>query len=223
MPGARILHPKYSTLDHSGLVVPEERTVTKRKVSNPLALAVMACLAERPMHPYEMATTLRDRAKDESIKLNYGSLYNVVESLQRHGLIEPRETVKDARRPERTIYCLTDAGSHEFTDWLTELVSTPVKEYTQYEAGLSLLAGLDPDDAVVALELRCRHLEQEIAGMDSIRQLATSQELPRLFWIEAEYRTAQQEAELEWTRKLITDISGATLEGIEFWRTYHQG
>src|SRR5690348_16815496 len=128
MAGARILQTKYSPRIPPGPTEVPEPAVTKRKVSNPLALAVMACLAERPMHPYEMATTLRDRAKDESIKLNYGSLYNVVESLQRHGLIEPRETVKDGRRPERTIYGLTEAGSHEFVDWLTELVSTPVKE-----------------------------------------------------------------------------------------------
>ena len=105
---------------------------------------------------------------------------------------------------------------------MTELVSTPVKEYTQFEAGLSLIAGLSPDDAVTALELRCRHLEHEIAQMESIRQLASSQELPRLFWIEAEYRTRQQEAELEWTRKLAAEISEGTLEGLELWREFHQ-
>ena len=30
--------------------------------SNPLALAVLVCLYERPMHPYEVAQTLRLRA-----------------------------------------------------------------------------------------------------------------------------------------------------------------
>jgi len=30
-----------------------------RSISNPLALAVLACLHERPMHPYEVAQTLR--------------------------------------------------------------------------------------------------------------------------------------------------------------------
>jgi DNA-binding PadR family transcriptional regulator len=30
---------------------------------NPLALAVLALLFERPMHPYEMAATLRQRHK----------------------------------------------------------------------------------------------------------------------------------------------------------------
>ena len=52
-----------------------------RSTSNPLALAVLACLSERPMHPYEMASTMRERGKEQSIKLNYGSLYTVVDSL----------------------------------------------------------------------------------------------------------------------------------------------
>ncbi len=50
--------------------------------SNPLALAVLACLFERPMHPYEVAQTLRHRAKHESVRLNYGSLYDVVDALE---------------------------------------------------------------------------------------------------------------------------------------------
>ncbi|HEX9412009.1 MAG TPA: PadR family transcriptional regulator, partial [Ktedonobacterales bacterium] len=111
--------------------------MTKRKVSNPLALAVLACLMERPMHPYEMATTLRERGKDQSIKLNYGSLYTVVEALQQHELIVAQETERAGRRPERTIYRLTDAGRMELIDWVSELLSTPVKEYTHFEAGLS--------------------------------------------------------------------------------------
>ena len=56
--------------------------MTRRRVSNPLALAVLGTLIERPMHPYEISTTLRERGKETSIKLNYGSLYSVVESLQ---------------------------------------------------------------------------------------------------------------------------------------------
>ena len=112
--------------------------MTKRKVSNPLALAVLACLFERPMHPYEMATTLRERGKDQSIKLNYGSLYTVVEALQQHGLIVAQETERAGRRPERTVYRLTDPGRMELIDWISELLSIPVKEYTHFEAGLSL-------------------------------------------------------------------------------------
>jgi len=93
--------------------------------SNPLALAVLVCLYERPMHPYEVAQTLRSRAKHESVRLNYGSLYAVVDSLEHRGLIRAGETVREGRRPERTVYEITDAGARELTDWLTELIAAP--------------------------------------------------------------------------------------------------
>src|SRR5438128_9171271 len=108
--------------------------MTHRRVSNPLALAVLGCLSERPMHPYEISTTLRTRGKENSIKLNYGSLYSVVESLQKHGLIQAQETLREGRRPERTVYSITPAGLAEFEDWLAELLSTPVREFTSLEA-----------------------------------------------------------------------------------------
>src|SRR5271168_4711478 len=99
----------------------------RRKVSNPLALAVLACLYERSMHPYEMASTMRERHKDDSIKLNYGSLYTVTQALQRHRLIEPQEVGRDGNRPERTIYRLTDAGRLELIDWLSDLICSPAR------------------------------------------------------------------------------------------------
>src|SRR5262245_66387489 len=126
--------------------------MTRRKVSNPLALAVLALLLERPMHPYEMSRTLRERNKEGSIRLNYGSLYSVVEKLTQYGLIEERETIREGRRPERTVYAATSAGRAEFEDWLSELLSSPVKEYTQFEAGLSLAGGLPPEEVASLLE-----------------------------------------------------------------------
>ncbi len=82
--------------------------MASRNRSNPLALAVLICLYERPMHPYEVATTLRQRNKHESVRLNYGSLYAVVASLEKRGLIAAQETMRAGRLPERTVYALTD-------------------------------------------------------------------------------------------------------------------
>src|SRR5271154_1793574 len=119
--------------------------------SNPLALAVLVSLYEKPMHPYEVAQTLRQRAKQESVRLNYGSLYAVVESLEKRGLIKATGTIREGKRPERTVYEITPEGSREMVDWLTELISVPAKEYPQFMAGLSFIAALDPDDALRAL------------------------------------------------------------------------
>jgi DNA-binding PadR family transcriptional regulator len=196
--------------------------MTRRKVSNPLALAVLACLYERPMHPYEIATTLRERHKDDSIKLNYGSLYSVVESLKSHALITEQQTARQGNRPERTVYELTDAGRIELIDWLSELLCRPVKEFTRFEAGLSLLPVLPPKDVTALLEERCKRLQVEIEQYRSLRKIVATQQVPRLFLIESEYRMALREAELNWTRGLIADIASGTLEGMERWTAFHE-
>ena len=194
----------------------------KRKVSNPLALAVLACLFERPMHPYEMASTMRERHKDESIKLNYGSLYTVTEALRRCRLIEPQETAREGNRPERTIYRITDSGRLELIDWLSDLICNPAREYTQFEGGLSLLAVLAPTDAVRLLEQRCTRLEVQLAQARALQALLADRKLPRLFTIESEYRARLKEAELEWVRALAVEITSGALGGVDEWRRWHK-
>ncbi len=192
--------------------------MARRKVSNPLALAVLSCLAERPMHPYEMGTTMRERGKQESVKLNYGSLYSVVEALQKNGLISPRETVKDGRRPERTVYEITDAGRLEFVDWLAELIGMPAKEYPAFEAGLSLMAGLPPDDAASLLEQRAARLRSLLVAGQEMLRYAEGLGVPRLFLVEGDYRRGQLEAELDFVEKLARSIRDDSLDGVKFWR-----
>src|SRR5687767_8291191 len=98
----------------------------RRKVSNLLALAVLSALAQRPMHPYEIATALRAWGKDQDMEIKWGSFYTVIRNMDKHGLIEAVENVRDGRRPERTVYRITGSGHAELVDWARELVSTPV-------------------------------------------------------------------------------------------------
>jgi DNA-binding PadR family transcriptional regulator len=192
-----------------------------RNRSNPLALAVLISLYERPMHPYEVATTLRQRHKHESVRLNYGSLYAVVASLEKRGLITPQETRRAGRLPERTVYDLTEAGKIEMHDWLTDLISTPVKDYPGFEAALSFLPALPPEDVVELLKERAEHLELELAQANASRELIEKQRLPRLFWVEDEFRTVLREAEFAYVRTLISAIETGTLDGIDWWRAVH--
>lgn len=193
-----------------------------RNRANPLALAVLICLYERPMHPYEVATTLRERNKHESVRLNYGSLYAVVESLERRGLVAPKEAVRAGRLPERTVYELTDAGRVEMHDWLTDLLSTPVKEYPAFQAALSFLPALPPADVVALLRERAQRLAVEAAQAHAARELVEKQGLPRLFWVEDEYRDLLRETELAYVQRLVREIEEGTLEGTAWWAAVHE-
>jgi DNA-binding PadR family transcriptional regulator len=194
---------------------------SERKVSNPLALAVMALLYERPMHPYEMVSVMRERGQHESVRLRYSSLYSVVEALGREGLISPRETVREGRRPERTVYGLTEAGRIEFLSWLRELLREPVKEYTQFAAGLTFLAALPPSEALALLKERTSLLEEEVREMRSRLDAAMEGGLFRLFLVENEHELVLREAELEWVRGLVREIETGKLEGLREWESFH--
>lgn len=194
--------------------------VRDRHRSNPLALAVLACLYERPMHPYEVAQTLRQRQKHESMRLNYGSLYGVVERMERGRLVEAREVVREGKRPERTVYGITERGIRELVDWMSELVATPEKEYPQFETALSLLPSLPPDLAADLLAQRVVNLDiiltQKRAGLEA----AAAQGLPRLFALEVEYAIAMLAAERDLTAGLAAEVADGTLDGIEEWRSW---
>ena len=189
-----------------------------RATSNPLALAVLACLHERPMHPYEMASTMRERGKEHSIKLNYGSLYTVVDNLAKHGLIEAVEARREGRRPERTVYQLTDSGRVKLDAWMSDLLARPVKEYPQFEAALSLLPVLHPDHVLALLRERIRALEKEIVTQRLILDTASKAGLPRLLMIEGEYHLALRDTELAWVRDLADELEAGTLEGQDGWK-----
>lgn len=193
-----------------------------RTRSNPLALAVLAQLWERPMHPYEISMTLRERRKEDSIRLNFGSLYSVVESLEKHGLIEAASTEREGNRPTRTIYRITDAGTTEAIDWMTDLVREPVKEFPQFEAALSFLPLLAPDDVVRLLHIRAETLRMTITAGEAMRRAARAQGLPELFDLEAQYEAALRRAELGFVDGLVARIADGSLGGVDLWRTLHQ-
>ena len=188
--------------------------------SNPLALAVLVCLYEKPMHPYEVAQTLRTRAKEQSVRLNYGSLYAVVESLEKKGFIKATGTLREGKRPQRTVYEITDEGSLEMTDWLTELIGTPTKEYPAFQAGLSFLPALDPDDALAALRRRAEALTMKLVAMRGAMQAARDAGLPRIFELESEYEERTLSAEFAFVRALVEEMENGTLEGLELWRLF---
>ncbi|MCD7441965.1 PadR family transcriptional regulator [Streptomyces lincolnensis] len=192
----------------------------RRKLRNPLALAVLAMLWQKPMHPYEIAQTLRRQGKDSSTKINYGSLYTVVQSLEKHGFVEVTDVERQGNRPERTVYGITADGRQETTEWMSDLVAFPAKEFPVFETALSLLAVLPPDDVARLLEERLKALEVKAAsGRGALEKLYET--LPRLFLVESEYELHMVEAEAEWVRGFLAELREGALPGIEEWKAFH--
>ena len=192
----------------------------KRRVANLMALAVLATAVQRPMHRYEMASVMRARGKDRDMDIKWGSLYTVVQNLEKNGFLETIGVTRQGARPERTVYQITDAGRRELVEWTRELIADPQPEHSRFVAGLSVLAALAPREVIDVLRQRLQRLTASITAQRAA--LADAAEVPRLFLVEDDYRIAMTEAEADWTRSLLDELSAGTFPHLSAWQNWHE-
>ncbi|WET80489.1 PadR family transcriptional regulator [Amycolatopsis sp. QT-25] len=178
----------------------------------PLAMAVLELLHERPMHPYEMAQLMKERYVSTRVKVKAGSLYHAVDRLAENGFVEVVETQRDGKRPERTVYAMTEAGRDEFVDRAQDMLATPAEEYPEYLSALAAIDELGRETTLTQLRHRVLRLQAAIASDQVVLEnLAEEHKLPEIYWLDWSYATARRAFELEWTRKLIEDLESGRI------------
>jgi len=182
-----------------------------------LGLIVLWQLFEGPMHVYRMQKMFEAQGKARVVNVrSRASVYQTIERLKRHGLVEVHETQRAEGYPDRVVYAITDEGRVVAREWLREMLRNTEGEYPEFLAAVSILFGLLPDEARSELELRAEKLQSALAVTEQSLADAPAA-LPRLFLLEEEYRKAMLEAELAWVRGVIEDLRSGRLTWSEEW------
>ena len=79
--------------------------------------AVLALLADRPAHGYEIKRGLEQRFGSVVAPLNAGQVYTTLQRLERDELVTD-DAVAQSGRPDKRVYRLTDAGRQALEEWL---------------------------------------------------------------------------------------------------------
>jgi DNA-binding PadR family transcriptional regulator len=177
----------------------------------PLGIAVLELLHEKPMHPYEMTQLMRERYVNMRVNVKAGSLYHTVERLHRDGLIEIVDTQRDGRRPERTVYGMTQTGLDEFTQRGRELLGDLVEEFPAYLSGLAVIDELGQESSVIELDHRVTRLRAAVAADQAVLQRLTEDGTPPIYWLDWRYKCDHRKFELEWTERLLDDLRSGRL------------
>jgi DNA-binding PadR family transcriptional regulator len=173
-----------------------------------LAMVLLALLTEAPMHPYRMQQMIRERGQDQLVNVaQRNSVYQALDRLVRDGLARPRGTVREAGRPERTEYEITDSGAATLRRWLVEMLPVPAREFPEFPAALAFLPILPPDQVRELLTARVAAIRDRLTAVEA----GAPPGLPRLFLIEDEYRAAMLRAELQWLRGVVDDLAEGRL------------
>ena len=182
-----------------------------------LGLIVLWQLFAEPMHAYRMQKLFESQGKDRVVNLkSRASLYQTIERLERLGLVEVAETVRQPGYPDRVVYAITDAGRDVARDWLRQMLSETGGQYPEFIAALSLVFGLPVPEAREQLDLRAERVAEQLDDAEqSLREAPPA--LPRLFLLEEEYRVAVLRAELDWLRGVIEDLDEGRITWSEEW------
>jgi DNA-binding PadR family transcriptional regulator len=181
-----------------------------------LALVLLSLLAEEPMHPYRMHEMIKERGKDKIANVAArNSVYQTIDRLLRAELIAVRETERDERRPERTVYEITEAGHAALRDWTADMLSSPAREFPEFPAALASVMVLSPADVTARLEKRAADLRDLLAADRAAMNVMP--DLPRLFLLDEEYSLAVREAELRWVESVLAALRSGELTWSAEW------
>ncbi|MFB7876005.1 MULTISPECIES: PadR family transcriptional regulator [unclassified Nocardia] len=183
---------------------------------SPLAVAVLALLDERPMHPYEMYQLLVARREDLLVKVRPGSLYHAVARLADDEMVAAEGTDRAGNRPERTTYRITESGRTALRERIAELLSTPAREYPIFRLALAEAHSLPREQVVTLLGERVAHLRHELADIDALIDWTRDRAMPRRYCMVLEYIRTTLHAELTWIEGFAAELGSGAVEWEEF-------
>src|SRR5579863_8572137 len=137
----------------------------------PLHHAVLALLATKPAHGYELKGSFEQAVGEQWGGLNIGHLYQILDRLARDGLIESERQPQPVK-PDRVVHHLTPAGRAELDRWLRE----PILQVRGYRDDffLKVMAAVQSGDPATLSGVLSRqrvHLLKQLRSLTEARAL----------------------------------------------------
>jgi DNA-binding PadR family transcriptional regulator len=135
--------------------------------------AVLALLAAKPTHGYELKGSFEQAVGDQWGGLNIGHLYQILDRLARDGLIISDRQPQSVK-PDRLVHRITPAGREELDRWLNE-PSVRTRGYRDDFFLKVMAAAQTADPALLAAVLRRQraHLLTELRSLAEAKAAAS--------------------------------------------------
>ena len=132
---------------------------------------ILALLAEKPAHGYELKQAFDDRFGTVWPPINVGQIYNTLSALERDNLVQSKE-VPQRGAPSRHVYELTDQGRTALEDWVKAPCASPtLKEEFIVKLVLAHIAGVENP-----MDLMERQRQEYFKAIRELNALAARQD-----------------------------------------------
>ena len=168
---------------------------------------------ESDSYPYEIRQKMIERAMPNFFKIQVGSLYYAMDQMNKQGLVETVEVVRDGKRPDKTIYRISVQGRNEFQKLLMEQFEKKNDFFHPMYPALAFSNYGDEDQIAEVLERSIIACEQHMVMMKAVYE----EHIPtvphgvlHLMW--GSYEHAR--TELKWLKRLLRDARAKELKQI---------
>ncbi|MBW5467786.1 PadR family transcriptional regulator [Brevibacillus formosus] len=143
-----------------------------------LKLLVLGLLMEGEKHPYEVQQQVKVRGMDCYMKYAKGSLYYAFDQLEKSGMIEVKEVIRETSRPDKKMYGITPKGEEQFQQLLLEELQKPMQLTNPIYAALTFASYGDSQKMDEALEVNIQEVRRLAGLLESIQE----EKRERLSW-----------------------------------------
>jgi len=170
--------------------------------------AVLALLAAKPAHGYELKGSFEQAVGEQWGGLNIGHVYQILDRLARDGLIESEHQPQPIK-PDRVVHCITSAGREELDRWL----NSPSQRTRGYRDDffLKVMAAAQAGDtstlARVVSQQRA-HLLRELHSLAEGRALGSPSPVVRLLLTAAELHARAELGVVDAAEQILDPAAG---------------
>ncbi|MET7390603.1 PadR family transcriptional regulator [Streptomyces sp. NPDC005529] len=167
-----------------------------------MRLPLLALLARRPAHGYELKQHLEQLLGSAYPQPNIGQIYVTLGRLEKSGLIEGEE-VEQSSRPNKKIYHLTDSGREVLQAWYKEPADEPrVRDEFFMKLALAPSTGLIQQVALINNQRR-----QYLNTMRQLSKLAAAESREnRVSQLLIEGAILHLQADLDWLERCQEEL-----------------
>lgn len=156
-------------------------------------LVVLWLLSEGALHGYRIKRILEDPGLRFWFPVEYASIYSVLRTMVKDGLVRIQSVEREGRRPIRTRYAITGAGRRHFAELLERAWRLPPDPADPIQLALAAQPELGEERVKVLIDERAEALRQRLDQLEGMarsapagdmvsRQVALTQ--AELLWLE---------------------------------------
>ncbi len=158
-----------------------------------------------PLHGYRLKQLIAERVSDFA-QIKLPAIYYHLEKMQNKNLVSS-ETEQEGKRPERSVYSITDEGKAEFKKMLSDALKGEYSQEFLIDAVIFFMEYSEPEKVLTELEEKSsalKHSREELQKHRKDVKSSVPEEFQDIVDIIFSHHQYHLEAENKWAEKAIS-------------------